>query len=223
MVQPHKCSTVYVLELVGRGCVGRPGQYRAAVTNHCMSLSPPPRPPFPLAQPLLHLFIFFRFNGLKFLFLRFSFFPLPEPPFPLVQLHLSSKTSSRIFFLLPALIVPSHIYIFSYYLNHLIQPSSVNSAIWRQRSLVKPNILQKKYIQADSKHMQSAGTQVISDAKQISKHICGAFQEQFGKINCLKDFSHQSKVKRVKTGNRESKGTRYSVENQVENRVKDAA
>ena len=109
MVQPNKCSTVYVLELVGRGCVGRPGQYRAAVTNHCMSLSPPPRTPFPLAQPLLHLFIFF----------RFSFFPLAETPCPLVQLLIPSKIQSRNFFLLPA-----HIYIFSHSSNPLIQLSS---------------------------------------------------------------------------------------------------
>ena len=36
-------------------------------------------------------------------------------------------------------------------------------------------------------------------------------------------FCQQSKVQKVKTGNRESKGTMYSVENQVEKRVKDAA
>ena len=159
MVQPHKCSMVYVLELVGRGCVGRPGQYRAAVTNHCMSLSPPPRTPFPLAQPLLHLFIFF----------RFLFSPLPEPSCPLVQLHIPSKIFSQNFFPLPA-----HIYIFSRSSNLLIQLSS--------------------------KHMQSAYilcAPEIADTKQISRQKCRSFQEQFGKINFLKDF-HSATLRFVK-------------------------
>ena len=72
--------------------------------------------------------------------------------------------------------------------------------------------------------MQSAGTHEIVNAKKILDRKGRDFRSSLGfQLSARLSFCQQSKVQKVKTGNRESKGTMYSVENQVENRVKDAA